>query len=387
MADREPTEEEIYGDDKDPVEAIYAIRQSQADAAGEEGDENLENIKDSLAENGLQTEIEAEDEITLGKKPEDEIEEDPSKKEETQEDPDKKPEDPEKKPEDGEIVEGEEDETGKAADDSGEEKPGVRKYTADGKEYEFTEQEILEKFGTIFGQAMNYTQKMQKIAPYRRMISAMEEEGITEEQFNVAVDAMKGNKEAIQQLMKTHNIDPLDIDPEAESTSYQPTQYGKTDFQQRIEEVTSKISSDPEYSTTVDVIQNRWDPASKSAFAKNPEMIAGLHNDIKTGLYDKVVPIAAKLKVLDGNSKSDIEYYMLAGEQVSAQESSQSTVEDTNKRTQAEVDKSGQASSEAQRKRAAASTKTRADKKGVIDYLEDDDEDFDKWYQGLMSKN
>jgi len=52
------------------------------------------------------------------------------------------------------------------------------------------------------------------------------------------------------------------------------------------------------------------------------------------------------------------------------------------------VDSSGQASSEAQRKRAAASTRTRADSKGVTDYLEDDnDEQFDDWYKKLMSKN
>jgi hypothetical protein len=118
-------------------------------------------------------------------------------------------------------------------------------------------------------------------------------------------------------------------------------------------------------------------------------MISGLHNDIKSGLYDRVTPVAAKMKVLDGNSKSDIEYYMLAGQQVSeAENSAKSSVDETNKATQEMVDSSGQASSEAQRKRAAASTRTRADSKGVTDYLEDDnDEQFDDWYKKLMSKN
>jgi hypothetical protein len=118
-------------------------------------------------------------------------------------------------------------------------------------------------------------------------------------------------------------------------------------------------------------------------------MISGLHNDIKSGLYDKVLPVAAKLKTLDGNTKSDIEYYMLAGQQVSeAENSAKNSVDKANKATQEMVDSSGQASSEAQRKRAAASTRTRADKKGVTDYLEDDnDEQFDDWYKKLMSKN
>lgn len=372
MSDTPMTEEDVFNDDKDPIEAIYNIRRNSEDSS----EENLEGLQESMQENVPESGSDNE--------PEDEIPEPDAEASKGQEDGESESE---------QAEESDTDSNEEGSDsDSGEEesvKSGVRKYTADGKEYEFTEEEIFNQFGTVFGKAMNYTQKMQKIAPYRKMISAMEEEGITEDQFNVAIDALKGNKDAIQNLMKTHNIDPLDIDGDAETDSYNPTQYGKSEYQQRIEEITSQISSDPEYTTTVDVIQNRWDQSSRGVFAKNPEMISGLHNDIKSGLYDKVLPVAAKLKVLDGNSKSDIEYYMLAGEQVSNSEASaKDSVDSANKQTQEMVDKSGQASSEAQRKRAAASTRTRADKKGVTDYLEDDnDENFDEWYKDLMSKN
>lgn len=390
MAQSDITEEDVFNDDKDPIEAIYEIRRSSKDST----EDNMENLQESVRETS--EEDKSVSELT------DEIPE-PGESKKTEEDDKAEPENT------GEADK-ESSEDKKVFDDNGNEldpestdedkdpdveskdkavKAGVRKYTADGKEYEFTEDEIFDQFGTVFGKAMNYTQKMQKIAPYRKMISAMEEEGITESQFNTAIDALKGNKDAIQNLMKTHNIDPLDIDGDAEADSYSPTQYGKSEYQQRIEEVTSQISSDPEYTTTVDVIQNRWDPASRSEFAKNPDMISGLHNDIKSGLYDRVTPVAAKMKVLDGNSKSDIEYYMLAGQQVSeAENSAKSSVDKANKATQEMVDSSGQASSEAQRKRAAASTRTRSDSKGVTDYLEDDnDEKFDDWYKKLMSEN
>jgi len=390
MAQSDINEEDVFNDDKDPIEAIYKIRRDSEEST----EENLDNLQEGIREN--EVENSSDNELT------DEIPE-PGESEKTEEDDKAEPENT------GEADKKSSEDT-KVFDDNGNEldpesidedkdpdveskdkavKAGVRKYTADGKEYEFTEDEIFDQFGTVFGKAMNYTQKMQKIAPYRKMISAMEEEGITESQFNTAIDALKGNKDAIQNLMKTHNIDPLDIDGDAEADSYSPTQYGKSEYQQRIEEVTSQISSDPEYTTTVDVIQNRWDPASRSEFAKNPDMISGLHNDIKSGLYDRVTPVAAKMKVLDGNSKSDIEYYMLAGQQVSeAENSAKGSVDKANKATQEMVDSSGQASSEAQRKRAAASTRTRADSKGVTDYLEDDnDEQFDDWYKKLMSKN
>ncbi len=263
------------------------------------------------------------------------------------------------------------------------------KFKANGQEFEFTPDEIVDQFGTVFGQAMDYTKKMQQIAPYRKMISAIEAEGITQEQLNLAIDALKGDKGALQQIIKEHEIETFDLEPEDGQATYQPKQYGKDEHTLAIEEVTSKIAGDSEFKITVDVIDNQWDQKSREAFANNPKLISGLHHDIKSGLFDEVSPRAMKMKVLDGNSKSDIEYYILAGEQLrlEKQETSQQTVDQVNQQTQDAVDNADQASSEAQRKRAASSTRTRADRKGVIDYMDDDDEAFDAWYANLQASN
>lgn len=359
MTVKEITEEEIFSNDEDPEEAIAKIRR--------EKDHQDSDSQDQVEEEQPQEETPAEEE-TQTTELESEKEEAFNLEEE----------------EKASAAEGSNEKT----EDEGEEpeKPNLRKYSANGQEYEFTEEEIFEKFGSVFGQAMNYTQKMQKIAPYRRMLSAMEEEGIDENQFFFAIDALKGKKEAIQQLLKTHNIDPLDIDididNEQNGNTYSPTPYGKTETHQRIHEVTSAISSDKEYALTVDVIQNQWDDASKGTFAENPEYIQALHNDIKSGVYDKVAPIAAKIKTLDGNIRSDIEYYMLAGQQVTQQ----SSAEEKNQKAQADMKKSEKTSSEAARKRAAASTNSRADSRGITDYLDDNDENFEAWYKNLESK-
>ncbi len=263
------------------------------------------------------------------------------------------------------------------------------KFKAHGQDFEFTQKEIMEQFSTVFGQAMDYTKKMQSIAPYRKMISAIEQEGISQDQLNLAIDALKGNKEALQQILKTNDIDTYDLDAQEDSSSYAPTPYGKDESQLQIEEVVSTIRTDPEYQITVDVVDNQWDMASRQNFAKNPQLIVGLHNDIKTGLYDQVAPRAMKMKVLDRNQRSDIEYYMLAGEQVRLEKegNAQSSIDKTNKQTQDAVDNADQASSEAQRKRSASSTRTRADRNRVIDYLDDDDETFDAWYKNVQANN
>lgn len=397
MAEHELTEEDVFNDDKDPLEAIREIRK-------EEGvpDEDLpvSSLDTDTSQSAAPADNKDDDlgELEPGDEPADINEsQNGDKKPQEGDDDAKAGDDPNKAAS---------DDSGEEGDDDGEEgvqqakteakaEVGKRKFKANGQEFEFTDEEILEQFETVFGQSMNYTQKMQKIAPYRKMISALEQEGVTQDQLNIALDALKGNKDALQQIIKAHNIEAFDLDSEEEST-YQPTPYGKTDGQLDIEEVSAKIGGDKEYPITVDVIDNQWDSKSRSAFASNPELIVGLHNDIKSGKYDEVAPMAMKMKVLDGSAKSDIEYYMLAGEQVRTQEEAAATAkadqgkqqtDELNKNTQAKVTDNEDASSAAQRKRSASSTRTRADRQGVVDYLDDDDEKFDSWYNQLMSSN
>lgn len=270
-------------------------------------------------------------------------------------------------------------------------KPQLRKFKANGQDFSFTQDEILAQFETVFGQAMDYTQKMQKIAPYRKMISALESEGVSSEQLNIAISALKGDTGAIQEILKLNKIDNFDLTPEDDAAPYQTTDYGKNETQLGIEEITQKIQSDPEYKMTVDIIDQQWDNDSRETIASNPQMIAGLHNDIRNGVYEVVAPAATKLKILDGNTKSDIEYYMLAGEQLRQEalkhSESENTVDSLNKQTQDVIDKSEAASSEAEAKRKAGATSSRADRKGVIDYLDDDDEKFESWYKKLQDSN
>jgi hypothetical protein len=265
-------------------------------------------------------------------------------------------------------------------------------FKANGQEFEFTQEEVMAQFGTVFGQAMDYTQKMQKIAPYRKMISALEQEGIDQEQLNLAIDALKGDKGALNQILQNHNIESFDL-RDTDTNPYQAKDYGQDGQTQDLVAVVSEISGDQEYATTKHIVDVQWDEGSREVLRQNPGFVKGLHNDVKSGKFNEVLPLATKLKVLDGNTKSDIEYYMLAGQQLSQQtqqaaetQQGQQQVDELNKETQAAVDNAEQASSEADLKRAATSTGARADRKGVVDYLDDDDESFNKWYEETMSK-
>ena len=380
------SEEEVFSNDVDPLEAIAQIRREEGVA-----EEDLPVSDNPAEKEEIATTAEGEDELDnldKDKQPDKDGEsaEDTSTEDKTL---DSASEDSQ---EDTEKDSDESDETS-GTEDKQEEK-GLRTFKADGKEFSFTENEMLEQFEGIFGKAISYTQKMQAIAPYRKMISALESEGVTHDQLNTAIDALKGNKQALQELMKTNGIDSYDLTEGGDDKAdpYLPTDYGKSDSQLNIEDVTVAISKDPEYKITVDVIDNQWDQNSRTALSNNPDLIGRLHNDIKSGIYDKVAPVAMKMKVLDENTKSDIEYYILAGQEVLSpktqeSEKSEKTVGDLNKKAQDGEQEFEQASSEASKKRSASATATRSDRKGVIDYLEDDDEKYDAWYNKLIASN
>ena len=337
----ELSQEDVFANDVDPLDALREIRKEEASA-------ELNEAADEEVSNNPQEETPEVDEIDEQHSEATE-ESDVESKEATDEVPN-----------------------------------NLLKFKANGQDFEFTDEEVKEQFGTVFGKAMDYTHKMQKIAPYRKMISAMEEEGLTQEQFNLALDAVKGNKEALQQIMKDKEIDAFDLDA-SEEQDYTPTDYGKDEQQLAITEVVDKISNDTEYSITSNVVDEQWDSQSRDMLATNPEMIEGLHNDIKSGMYDKVSPLAMKMKVLDGNTKSDLEYYMMAGQQLNTT-TEQPSVDDLNSPAQNAATNADKVSQEASKKRSASSTGTRSGK-GVTDYLDDNDESFDAWYNELQSRN
>lgn len=259
-----------------------------------------------------------------------------------------------------------------------------RTYRANGIEYEFTEEEIFNQFGSVFGQAMDYTKKMQKIKPYRSMVEMIEANGISETDLALAIDALKGDKDAIASVVKKHDIDMFDINYD-EASQYTPKTKAKSSTELEIAEVISGIQSEPEYATTYDILQNRWDDASRVTFADNPIMIKQLHHDVKTGVYDKVSAVANKLKVFDGGAKTDLAYYLQAGAQVLSPKVPQAkampapatpAVHEVNAAAQKRVTEQQMVD----KRRAAAPTKTMAGAKTVTDYLNSSDEDYDAWY-------
>lgn len=289
--------------------------------------------------------------------------------------------------------------------------PKTHKFKANGQEFEFTEREIQEQFGRVFGQAMNYTQKMQEISPWRKTISALKEGGMTHDDVNLMLDALNGSKEAISAVLQRAKVDAMDLDPDA-AAGYRAREYGRSERELAIDEVRSVISRDPEYKITQHVVDEQWDSASRAVMAERPEYIEGLHADIKSGVFDAVSPMAMKLKVLDGAKKPDIDYYIDAGKQYygALQQTQAQEQERLLASRQAEYDaaaarkqqaeekqrkldevkqreaKQKETKSAANKRRAASPTRANAGTKDVVDYLDEvSEEDFQAWYERVQN--
>ena len=273
----------------------------------------------------------------------------------------------------------------------------VHKFKANGKEYTFTPEEMMAQFPKIFGQAMDYTKKTQALKPWRKTIDAIESANLSHDQINLMIDVFKGDKNAIAEVMRRTGVDALDLD--TENNVYTPKDYGRDETALAIKDIVDEISSDKEFSITQQILNKEWDDRSFSELTRDPELIKLLHIDVKSGTYDKVQPIAEKLKVFDRGRKSDLEYYkQAAGEYFreidEAQRREQAMEEQRQLREakaarQAELERvrTTQAKQEAVKtqavaRKAAAPTKSNAGvKKSVTDYLDESDEAYDDWYK------
>lgn len=276
------------------------------------------------------------------------------------------------------------------------------KFKANGREYELGMDEILEKFPSVFSQAMDYTKKTQEIKPWRKTIDALKSAQLSPDDVNLAIDVLKGDKAAISEVLKKHKMDALDID--VENSTYVAKDYGRDEKTLDLYAVIDTIKSDPEYVTTNAILSQKWDDKSFAEMANEPELIQLLHADVKSGMFDKVQGIAEKLKVFDGGRKTDLEYYKDGAREYFAnveKERARLTTTDQARSIQqtktaekakiaevkANVRQTEAVKQKSALRKAAAVTKSMAGTAKPNNYLDDSDEAFDDWYKRLQDNN
>jgi len=394
-------ENELWDLSDEELEAAY--KEALAEEDSPETDlESSEEKEEDFSEDETLDEKETSKE-TDEDEPEEESESEEDSSEENADEADKEDESENESdnPEE-ESEENEDDSSEEATDEKDEEQPVESyKFRADGKDYEFSSEEIVDQFPKIFGQAMNYTKKMQAIKPWRKTIDAIEHAKLNHDDVSLMIDVLKGDKNAITEVLRRTGTDTLDIDMDEES-KYVAKDYGRDEKSLAIKDIVEDISKDTEYATTKSILEKEWDETSWGVISDKPDMIRLLHADVKSGMYGKLQPVAEKLKVFDGAKRSDIEYYEEAAkeyfnktaklEAYNKQKLFRESEQESDKAKKAKLEevkatsKKRTAVKEASAKRkAAAPSKAAATKRGIVDYLDGSDEDYDEWYKNLQN--
>ena len=130
---------------------------------------------------------------------------------------------------------------------------------------------------------MNFHKKMAELAPHRKILKALEQNGLTDEsKVNFAIELMQGKKEAIAQLLKQHNVDTYDL-PDLEETPYVTGDYIPSQQSIDFDEVVSELKQSQHGSNVIEYLKG-LDADSFHQVYTNPIMAQTLAVHAETGL-------------------------------------------------------------------------------------------------------
>lgn len=144
----------------------------------------------------------------------------------------------------------------------------------------------------------NYTRKMQDLAPHRKVIMMLENNGLLDsDKLSFLIDVEKKNPDAIKKLIRESGIDPMDFDPN-EQLKYQVGNHTVSDEEANFRTVLDDLKSTPEGLETLQAINGSWDQASKEHVYTNPDVISVIHEQRSNGIYDRIVAEVDRQKAL-----------------------------------------------------------------------------------------
>jgi hypothetical protein len=257
------------------------------------------------------------------------------------------------------------------------------KFKANGKDMKV---DSVDDAMTLMKMGANYNKKMAALKPNLKLMKMLENnELLNEAKLSHLIDLDKKHPEAITKLLKDSKLDPLDIDTDKE-TDYRPSTYTVNDKEVELDEVLDEIRDTASYSSTIDVISNKWDESSKTVLLDNPSIIKVINEHMASGIYEQIAPVVEQQRMLGKLAGlSDLDAYKQVGDAIQAnggfanQQAAPQGTEQPITKAKASADPKLK-----DRKRAASSTKSAPGKKRPNDFnpLSLSDEDFEKEMEG-----
>jgi len=237
----------------------------------------------------------------------------------------------------------------------------------------------------------NYNKKMAALKPSLKTVKLLDKHGLNDEgRLNHLIDLTRGDKGAIQKLLKDSGVDPLDLNSDEEN-EYRPNTYNVDDREIELDSVLESLQDTPTYNQTLDLVSNKWDDASKQIIANNPRVLEVLNDQMANGVYEQVSTEVERLRAFGHLSDvSDIDAYKTVGDRMAeegkfadmAPKPTQTPEKPAARRAPAKREDSAIK----QKKRAASSTRTKPASKQPSDFnpLGMSDEEFEKQFDSNL---
>lgn len=171
--------------------------------------------------------------------------------------------------------------------------------------------------------AGGFSEKMAGFKKYRPFMAPLQERGMLEDQtkFDLAMNIIDGDKEAIKKHLESLSIDPLDLD--MESIQYEGKATTASTASLVVDDAVERAKSGGYEDQFRQVIGKDWDSESFNEFIENPKVRADLLDHMESGAYDKVTDKMSEMSRLDHNgafgNMSTIAKYRAAVSQLQAE--------------------------------------------------------------------
>lgn len=188
--------------------------------------------------------------------------------------------------------------------------------------------ESIEEAQTLMKMGANYHMKMSILKPNMRFLKTLEKNDLLDEdKLNHLIDLAKGDKGAINKLIRDNSIDPMDLNTE-EDTDYSPDKHTVSDRSVELDEVIDQFKDQPAFSDVMSVVTGQWGESSREILVKEPsKYIPTLMAHKANGTFDRINAEVTRRRMLGmiPNSLSDIEAYEKVGIELVTQANASNT--------------------------------------------------------------
>lgn len=268
-------------------------------------------------------------------------------------------------------------------------------FRANHKDFQIDDPEEIRKLMS-FG--MNYHKKMNELAPHRRALKTLEQQGLLDpDKLNYAIELLQGNKGAIAKLLKEHSVDTYEL-PDLEEQPYQAGNYLPSQERITFDDKIEALKETDGGNQVIEFIKG-LDQDSFYEIYTNPEMMDMLGSHMKSGLYQDATSFLEKERALGKvpAGVKDIDAYAFVAEHLQktnptkyAPVQQQKVIGNNLQNTQVKQSSSNTAKSNASIPNNTGSRPQQQSFSGIDMLINASDEDlakYDNWEQFLASNN